>query len=104
MRPDRWIPGGAGRALHALVLVATLFLGAALHELHHALEPHGGGAHTAAEHACGCSTMHAAALVAETQDLPAPGAAPERALAQAPLAAPAAAPHALAAPRAPPAA
>lgn len=99
MRP---VPVLFAGALRALLLVATLFLGGALHELHHALEPHDGGAHSATEHACGCSTMHAAALVAGTQDLPAPASAPERSLAPASLAAPAVAPHAPGAPRAPP--
>lgn len=102
MRPDALISWGARRALRALLLVATLFLGGALHELHHALEPHDDGAHSSAEHACGCSTMHAAALVAGTQDVPSPANAPARGVELVSLAAPAAAPHALAAPRAPP--
>lgn len=102
MRPDALISWGARRALRALALVATLFLGGALHELHHALEPHDGGSHASAGHACGCSTMHAAALVAEAQDVPSPATAPAPRHDHAPLATPAAAQLALAAPRAPP--
>jgi len=99
MRPA---PSPVAGALRALLLVATLFMGGALHELHHALEPHDDGAHASAEHACGCSAMHAAALVAGTQDVPSPAPAPTRGVELAALAAPAAATHALAAPRAPP--
>lgn len=99
MRP---VPSPVAGALRALLLVAALFMGGALHELHHALEPHDEGAHSSAEHACGCSTMHAAALVAGTQDVPSPAPAPAPGVELASLAAPAAAPHALAAPRAPP--
>jgi hypothetical protein len=103
MRPILPFRAGAPRAVRALVLLATLFLGAAVHELHHALEPHESGAHSA-EHACGCSTMHAAALVAEAQDVPAPAPCVRPAAAPASSAAPVALAPALAAPRAPPAA
>jgi len=103
MRPNLQLRAGASRALRALVLLTTLFLGAAVHELHHALEPHEGGAHSA-EHACGCSTLHAAALVAEAQDVPAPARCLRPAATPASLAAPVMLAPALAAPRAPPAA
>lgn len=107
MRPGSWIfsrSARAQRALRAVALVATLVLGAAVHELHHALDPGCGTDAHSTEHACGCSTMHAAALLADAQDAPAP-ASLERVVVAPPVpSAPAAAPHALAAPRGPPAA
>lgn len=102
MRPASLIRRGASRAFRALVLAATLFLGAAFHEAHHALDPHCDGDAHATEHACGCSVLHAAALVAAAQDAPAPARFDWVRVTPATLAVPAAAAHALAAPRAPP--
>jgi len=103
MRPDSLIQMGASRAFRALVLVATLFLGATFHEWHHALEPPCDGDAHSSEHACGCAVMHAAALVESAQDAPVPARLDWAAFAPAAVA-PAAFPApALAAPRAPPA-
>ena len=104
MRPAFLIQWGASRAFRAFVLIATLFLGATFHEWHHAIDPHCDGGARTTEHACGCSAMHAAALVAAAQDAPAPARLDWLRVAPASLSVPAAAPHALAAPRAPPAA
>lgn len=104
MRPDSMIRLGASRAFRALVLVATLFLGATFHEWHHALDPHCDGDAQSSRHACGCAAMHAAALVETEQHAPAPARLDWAAFAPAAVA-PAAFPApALAAPRAPPAA
>jgi hypothetical protein len=102
MRTSSLIQWGASRAFRALVLIATLFLGATFHEWHHAIDPHcDGGAH-GTEHACGCSGLHAAALAAASQDAPAPARIDWVQDAPASLSAPAAAAPALASPRAPP--
>lgn len=103
MRPDSLIRLGASRAFRALVLVATLFLGATFHEWHHAMEARCGGDAHSSEHACGCAVMHAAALVTAAQDAPVPVRIDWAVFAPATVA-PAAFPApALAAPRAPPA-
>lgn len=103
MRTASLVSWGASRAFRAVVLIATLFLGGTFHEWHHAIDPHCDGS-SSAEHACGCFGMHAAALVAQAQDAPAPARLECFAVAPALPAAPAAAAHALASPRAPPAA
>ena len=103
MRPDSLIRLGASRAFRALVLVATLLLGATFHEWHHAMDPQCDGDTHSGQHACGCSVLHAATLVATAQDAPAPARLDWAAFTPAAVA-PAAFPApALAAPRAPPA-
>lgn len=60
----------APRALRAVLLLATLFLGAAFHTLHHWQDPHCGEAR-GAEHFCGaCGNLHGASLAAD--DAPPP--------------------------------
>lgn len=102
MRSTSLLRWGATRAFRALVLVATLFVGTALHEWHHAVDPHCDGDSRSTEHACGCAPMHAAALVAESQPAPVPALSIRVAAPIAPVRRPVAAPRALAAPRAPP--
>jgi hypothetical protein len=95
---------GAPRAVRALVMAAALLVGAAFHEGHHAARPHCDGDAHSTEHACGCSVLHAAALVAHAQDVPSPARFDWLEAPHAPLAAPAVAPSGVAGPRAPPAA
>jgi hypothetical protein len=102
MRTSSLIQWGASRAFRAVVLIVTLFLGGTFHEWHHAMDPQCDGGTRSAEHACGCSGLHAAALVDAAQDAPAPARIDWVAVAPVSLSAPAAAPHALASPRAPP--
>lgn len=103
MRPDSLIRLGASRAFRALVLVATLFLGATFHEWHHALDPHCDGDAQSSEHACGCAVMHTAALVEAEQHAPVPARLDWAAFTPAAVASAAFPAPALAAPRAPPA-
>jgi len=99
------IRAGATRPLRVFALLAVLVLGVAVHEWHHAIEPHAVDAGPAASgHPCVCAPMHAGALVAESLQAPAPAPATRSAETTASLVAPVAAPRSLAAPRAPPAA
>lgn len=106
MRSTSLIRRGATSALRVFVLLGGLCLGAALHEWHHAVEPHCDAAASSprAEHPCACTPMHAGALVAGTVEAPAPEPAVRDLAAPAPDARPTAAPRVHAAPRAPPAA
>lgn len=102
MRFDSLLQMSATRAFRAMVLVATLLLGGAFHEWHHAIDPHCDGDASSTEHACGCAGLHAAALVVAVDGAPLPVRAEWVGVAPAALAVPPAAAHALASPRAPP--
>lgn len=61
------------RALAALLLVATLVLGAAGHLWHHLEDPHCGEAAGGGEHYCGvCTNLHGGTLAAGDAPAPAP--------------------------------
>ncbi|MBI5170350.1 MAG: hypothetical protein HZA61_12750 [Candidatus Eisenbacteria bacterium] len=95
------------RALGAILLVATLVLGAAAHVWHHVADPHcgesAGSGH--GEHYCGaCTNLPGGTLAAGDAPAPAPALVAWAGFAAPVAHAPAAAPRTSGAPRAPPAA
>jgi hypothetical protein len=93
----------AALALRAMLLLATLLLGAAFHGLHHLQDPGCGAGNGRTSHECvACAGLHSSTLLAATTIAPAP--TPSRWVLPAPrlVATPSFAPHRAASPRAPP--
>ena len=75
---SRFTTSRVNRPLAALLLLATLVLGAAFHELHHLQDPGCGTRTEDANHFCPCSGLHASAIASHVAVAPSPVAVVSR--------------------------